>query len=185
MAEAIWTATAPGVNVRRVETPPIAVLRVRGATDRVLDAIGGALAVDLPREPNRANHAAVGAVWLAPGEWMIVGDGVDRDRVLAATDGAAAAHLADVGDGRVLYVVEGYRARTLLAKGCTLDLHPRTFGSGRCAQSALAQILVLIEQRSADACFHVYADASHARHLDLWFDDALIEFRHQDRTTCG
>lgn len=180
MADVLWTATARGVTVQRVTTPPIAVLRVRGAADRVLDAIGEALAVDLPRDPNRTNWAAIGAVWLAPGEWMIVGERVDRDAVLAAAAGAAAAHLAEVGDGRVLYVVHGDHARTLLAKGCTLDLHARSFGAGRCAQSALAQVLVLIEQRSADACFHIYADASYTRHLDLWFDDALVEFRQQD-----
>ena len=91
-----------------------------------------------------------------------------------------AAHVADLDEGRVVYVVAGQRARDLMAKGCTIDLHPRAFGAGRCAQSALAQVFVLIDQPNDEPVFHIYADASYAQHLDLWFADAVLEFRTQD-----
>ena len=98
----------------------------------------------------------------------------------AAAD-AAVAHVADVSDGRVVYRLEGRAAPTLVSKGCTLDLHPRAFGGrDRCALSVLAQVPILIDQIADDPIYHVYADASYAHHLDLWFEDAAIEFRGED-----
>lgn len=180
VADQDFAKSVRDVRVIRAQTPPIRVLRLRKADRDGIDAIGRALGVPLPAEPNRATGDALRVLWLAPGEWMIAGHGVEADAVLAAADAAAAAHLADVTEGRMLYVVDGPRSRDLLAKGCTLDLHRRTFPPGRCAQSALAQVFVLIERRHDDARFHIYADASYARHLDLWFEDALIEFGYGD-----
>lgn len=180
MADRDFVGRARDVSVVRAQTPPIKVLRLRKADRDAIDAIGRVLAVPLPAEPNRSVGDALRVLWLAPGEWMIVGHGVEAAAVLAAAHGAAAVHLADVTQGRILYVVDGPRARDLLAKGCTLDLHRRTFEPGSCAQSALAQVFVLIERRHDDDRFHVYADASYARHLDLWFEDALIEFVNGD-----
>lgn len=181
MADLGFTRSVRDVSIVRAQTPPIHVLRLRKADRDAIDAIGRVLGVPLPAEPNRAAGDALRVLWLAPGEWMIVGHGVAAEAVLAAAaHGTAAVHLADVTEGRILYGVEGPRSRDLLAKGCTLDLHRRTFEAGRCAQSALAQVFVLIERCHADDRFHVYADASYARHLDLWFEDALIEFGNGD-----
>jgi sarcosine oxidase subunit gamma len=118
---------------------------------------------------------AAKALWLAPSEWLIVGSAAERSAVVAAGAGARAVHLADVTDGRVVYVVSGPRSADLLAKGCTLDFHDRAFPIGACAQSALAQVFAIVE-RTADTQFHVYADTSLAHHLELWFVDALKEF---------
>lgn len=181
MAETSLIGRLRNVSVVLAQTPPIHVLRLRKADRDGIDAIGRVLGVPLPTEPNRGVGDALRVLWLAPGEWMIVGHGVEADVVLAApARGAAAVHLANVTQGRIRYVVDGPRSRDLLAKGCALDLHRRTFQPGRCAQSALAQVLVLIERHHDDDCFQVYADASYARHLDLWFEDALIEFGNGD-----
>ena len=54
------------------------------------------------------------------------------------------AAITDVTDGRVAFRLAGPSAREVLAKGCPLDLHPRAFAPGRCAQSLLAKASVLI-----------------------------------------
>ncbi|WP_279607481.1 sarcosine oxidase subunit gamma, partial [Burkholderia ambifaria] len=41
----------------------------------------------------------------------------------------------DIGSGYTVLEISGERVRDVLARGCPLDLHPRLFGVGQCAQS--------------------------------------------------
>ena len=180
MVDEPWQVAAHDVTVARIPTPALQLLRLRGFDDVVLSALDRCLSIELPRVPNHAAGTDPRAVALAPGEWMISGSRVPDATLLAAAAGARVAHVADLGEGRVVYSVAGPRARDLVAKGCTIDLHPRIFGLGRVAQSALAQVFVVIDQPSEEAVFHIFADASYAQHLDLWFADAVLEFQTQD-----
>lgn len=180
MVDDPWQVAAGDLIVTRIPTPRIQALRLRGFDSQILRTLDRALAIELPRDPNRAVGTSMRAIALAPGEWLIVGGTVHNDVLLAATVDAAVAHVADIGEGRVVYAVSGRRSRDLIAKACPIDLHPRAFGSGRAAQSVLAQVSVLIDQPSDEAVFHIYADASYAYHLNLWFADAVLEFRTQD-----
>lgn len=180
MVDDPWQVDSQGVRVTRMPTSPIRLLRLRGYDDAVLDALDRSLSVALPRAPNHAAGADPRVIGLAPGEWMIVGGAISDDLLLSAAAGAIIAHVANVGEGRVAYAVAGPRARDLIAKGCPIDLHPRAFAAGRSAQSVLAQVFVVIDQPSNDAVFHLYAEASYARYLELWFADAVLEFRTED-----
>lgn len=180
MVDDPWRVGAHDVTVTRTATPAMLVLRLRGFDDAVLAELDQCLSIELPRKPNTASGADPRAIGLAPGEWMIVGSTVPGDAVLATAAGASVAHVADLGEGRVRYAVAGPRARDLIAKACPIDLHPRAFWPGRAAQSVLAQVFVLIDQPSDESVFHIYADASYAQHLDLWFADAVLEFHTQD-----
>jgi sarcosine oxidase subunit gamma len=62
-----------------------------------------------------------------------------------ALDGRPAA-VTEVGESRTCIRVAGPRARDLLAKGSPLDVHPRVFAAGACAQGQLAKATVLIHQ---------------------------------------
>lgn len=182
MVDYPWRVASHDVTVARMPMPTLQLLRLRGFDDAVLEALDRSLSIKLPRMPNSAVGTELRAIGLAPGEWMIV-DGTIPGGTLVATAeaaGARVAHVADLGEGRVIYAVTGPRGRDLIAKGCTIDLHPRVFGAGRAAQSALAQVFVVIDQPSDEPVFHIYADASYAQHLDLWFADAMLEFRPQD-----
>ena len=180
MAEYAWQIVGHDVSVSRLSPPTIQMLRLRGFDDDVLDALDRSLLLGLPREASYAVGTVPRAIGLAPGEWMIVGGTITDNALVTVAADAAVAHVADIGEGRVVYAVVGRRARDLIAKGCTIDLHPRAFGAGRCAQSALAQVFVIIDQPSDDAVFHIYAEASYAQHLELWFADAILEFRSDD-----
>ncbi|KQM54471.1 hypothetical protein ASE69_18405 [Sphingomonas sp. Leaf208] len=180
MVDDPWRVAAQNVTVARISTPALHLLRLRGFDDAVLGALDRCLSTELPRVPNHAVGTDPRAIAIAPGEWMLVGSVVPSAALLAAASGARVAHVADLGEGRVVYAVAGPRARDLVAKGCTIDLHPRVFGPSRAAQSALAQVFVVIDQPSEEAVFHIYADASYVQHLDLWFADAVLEFQTQD-----
>jgi sarcosine oxidase subunit gamma len=83
--------------------------------------------------------------------------------------------VVDVSAQRTTLLVAGPRARDLLAMGCALDLHPRSFGEGTCAQTTLAQAQVVLVGREGGA-FWVLVRASLAAYLVDWLFDASIEF---------
>ena len=45
------------------------------------------------------------------------------------------ASAVDIGSGYTVLEISGTRTREVLSRGCPLDLHPKLFGEGQCAQS--------------------------------------------------
>ena len=58
--------------------------------------------------------------------------------------------------------------------GCSIDLHPRVFGVGDCAQTVLAHAPVVVWRRESD--FWILVRASFAGHLAAWLADSALEF---------
>ncbi|QTO50219.1 sarcosine oxidase subunit gamma [Burkholderia latens] len=93
-----------------------------------------------PSVPNTvARGAEYDVLWLGPDEWLVrsngpVQAGVLEARLAEAVQGSYAAAV-DVGSGYTVVEVTGERVRDVIARGCPLDLHPRVFKQGQCAQS--------------------------------------------------
>ncbi|WP_433447351.1 sarcosine oxidase subunit gamma [Streptomyces sp. CA-142005] len=169
--------------IRLAELPFLAQVNVRlDAKGPAAEAVGLALGLQLPLEPNTAVHAGdVTAVWLGPDEWLVVGlRGTERDlesRIRSAA-GDEPVSVTDVSAQRTTLLVGGPRARDLLAHGCSLDLHPRAFGPGRCAQTTLARTqVVLVARDEPRAGFWVLVRSSFAGYLADWLLDAAVEYR--------
>lgn len=136
--------------------------------------------VPLPLEPNRVTAMReVRTLWLAPGEWLItVPDGAVPElpaRLARALEGGRAI-LTDLSSSRAVIAIAGDRARDLLEKGCGLDLHPRAFVPGHCAQTVFAGVPVILDQTGA-AAYRLFVRRSTARWLTEWLIDAAKEFR--------
>ena len=136
--------------------------------------------VPLPLEPNRvATMREVRTLWLGLGEWLItVPHGAVPElpaRLARAIDGERA-QLTDLSASRVAIAMVGDRVRPLLETGCGLDLHPRAFASGHCAQTLLAGVPVILDQTGA-AAYRLFVRRSLARWLTEWLIDAAQEFR--------
>ncbi|MGW1911608.1 sarcosine oxidase subunit gamma [Streptomyces sp. NPDC002076] len=169
--------------IRLAELPFLAQVNVRlDAKGPAADAVGLALDLQLPLEPNTVVHAGdVTVVWLGPDEWLVVGlRGTERDlesRIRAAA-GDEPVSVTDVSAQRTTLLVGGPRARDLLAHGCSLDLHPRAFGPGRCAQTTVARTqVVLVARDEPRAGFWVLVRSSFAGYLVDWLLDAAVEYR--------
>ncbi|MFJ9865917.1 sarcosine oxidase subunit gamma [Streptomyces sp. NPDC101165] len=167
--------------IRLAELPFLAQVNVRlDAKSPAADAVGLVLGLQLPLEPNTVVHAGdVTAVWLGPDEWLVVGrPGTERDlesRIRAAA-GDEPVSVTDVSAQRTTLLVGGPRARDLLSHGCPLDLHPRAFGPGRCAQTTLARAqVVLVARDETRAGFWVLVRSSFAGYLADWLLDAAAE----------
>ena len=133
----------------------------------------------LPLVPNRvAAMGAVRALWLGPDEWLIVAEGEAPDLLprleRAVADRRAALH--DLSSSRVALQIAGNQARALLESGCALDLHPRAFGAGQCAQTLLARVPLILDQLSDAPHYRVLVRHSFARWLIDWLSDAAAQF---------
>jgi sarcosine oxidase subunit gamma len=135
----------------------------------------------LPLEPNRAAiMRTVRVLWLGPDEWLVTApEGAVPElptRIARAVADLRAA-VTDLSASRIIIEIAGSRARDLLQKGCGLDLHPRAFGPGQCAQTLFVRLPVIIDQLSPAPSYRLYVRRSSARWLCDWLIDAAEEFR--------
>jgi sarcosine oxidase, subunit gamma len=140
-----------------------------------------ALGVDLPTAPNTWVPAGTGrAVWLGPDEWLLSST-TEAPEALEAQVRAAVLPLGgsatDVSAQRIGLRLTGARVRDVLAKGCSIDLHPRVFGRGSSAQTMLGQAgVVLLALSGAGDDYLVLVRSSFAGYLADWLLDAALEF---------
>jgi len=143
-------------------------------------AVRAALGGDVPVEPNTAAPAADGCavLWLGPDEWLAVAP--EEPAALAArlAQALAGQHAAaiDVSSSRAVIELAGPHARAVLAKGCGLDLHPRSFAAGCCAQTLLARAQVILHQVADTPEYRLHVRASFAAYLAEWLLDAAREY---------
>ncbi|MFJ3891686.1 sarcosine oxidase subunit gamma [Streptomyces sp. NPDC090083] len=169
-------------TLRLAELPFLAQVNVRlDAKGAAADAVGLALGLPLPLEPNTVVRTRESTVlWLGPDEWLVVGaPDTQRDLERRIREAAGDEHVAvtDVSAQRTTLLVSGARARDLLAHGCPLDLHPRAFGPGRCAQTMLARAqVVLVARDELGAGFWVLVRSSFSGYLTDWLLDAATEY---------
>jgi sarcosine oxidase subunit gamma len=175
-----WQAPKGEVTLR--ERPFLGYLNLRGnpKDEAFREAVGKVLGLALPLEPNTtAGHHELAAFWLAPNEWMLVTP-TDAQGELArsleqALEGQHVA-VTDVSGSQCAIAISGPRARDLLAKGCGLDLHPRAFAPGQCAQSLVAKAGVLICHWDEPPSFELFVRRSFSEYLWNWLQAAARSF---------
>jgi sarcosine oxidase subunit gamma len=159
--------------------PFVAMVDVRVRT--VGPEVRTQLGADLPTTANTWVPDGGGrAVWLGPDEWLLTSttetpeDFESRVRAAVLPLGGSA---TDVSAQRIGLRLTGARVRDVLAKGCSLDLHPRAFGRGRSAQTTLGQAgVVLLSLSDAGDDYVVLVRSSFAGYLADWLLDAALEF---------
>ncbi len=169
------SGTVGGLAIR--ELPFAAQVDLRLAPEpAIVDAVERALGVRPSTHPNRSTAGAgLRALWLGPDEWLIVeptGDPDQLERRVAAAVEPLGGSVVDVSAVRTILEISGPTVRDLLARGCSLDLHPSAFPSGTCAQSPLAHVDVVLDCVETDR-FWVFVRASFAPYLAAWLADAL------------
>ena len=174
-----WTLAASNGD------PVVALTELRSAVQigvRVKPPVAAYLAgVPLSLRPNRvASMRELRTLWLGPDEWLVTAPaGTSPDllgRLSRALTGRHAA-VTNLSSSRAIIEISGKRARSLLEKGCGLDLHPRVFEPGCCAQTLFAKLPVIIDQVSAGPSYRLFVQRSAARWLADWLIDAAEEFR--------
>lgn len=175
-----WALPAGGQDGKPAVT--IAELFAEQIGLRIRPPVSAYLAgVPLPLEPNRvASMRELRTLWLGPDEWLVTSpDGASPDLLgrLSRSLAGRRAVVTDLSASRAIIEIAGPHARTLLEKGCGLDLHPRAFGPGQCAQTVFAKLPIIIDQLSAAPHYRLFVRRSAARWLIEWLIDAAQEFR--------
>jgi sarcosine oxidase subunit gamma len=162
------------VYVGRCAAVACAVLRLRAGDANLIRRAGEALGLILPRVPNTVASGQICAMWLAPNEWFLTADGATLPYAALEMALAGTAFVcADVGEGRIAYDITGGLARSLLARGTGIDLHPRVFRPESCAQTLFAGVPALLFLNADGASFRLYVDASFDAYLSGWLKRAL------------
>ena len=130
--------------------------------------------------PTDSNTVTVGErfiiLCLGENEWLIITP-ENEERELIATlrnkmDGILTS-FTDVSSSQCIIRVTGSHVRNVFAKGCSLDLHSRSFGVGKCAQSLIASVGVIIRQIDSTPSFELIVRRSFAEYLVNWLYDAV------------
>ena len=82
--------------------------------------------------------------------------------------------MIDVSDQRTTFELSG-PARAECCLGCSIDLHPRTFGPGRCAETLLARAGVTCSQLDDAPTYRLFVRRSYAGYFPTWLLDAIAE----------
>jgi len=143
-------------------------------------AVKTALGFSVPVAPNTVTESKQAqACWLGPNEWLIICAEDRRQSLLQELSEALRdlfAAVTDISAGQTIIRIGGDCAREVISKGCTLDLHPRVFNKGQCAQSGIAKVSVLIRHVDDVPTFDVVVRRSFAEYLWMWFKDAAAEY---------
>jgi sarcosine oxidase, subunit gamma len=132
--------------------------------------------------PIGANTVASGetyhALWLGPDEWLLQSTSA-RDPTLEATlrplFSKMHAAVVDVSSAWTVMELAGTRVRDVIRAGCPLDLHPRVFGTGQCAQSHFFKAAIVLRPLAADT-FEAILRRSHAEYAVRMLIDAAEAF---------
>ena len=176
-------ATGSEATVMLEELPFRTVVEVRVAPDGDGPVrLAGALGVPLPEKAGEVTGGGSRHVlWLGPEWWLLTDEpepaaGLETrtaSELRQATENNASA--VDVSAQFTTLRLAGPRARTVLEHGCSLDLHPRAFRPGTCAQTILAKAQVVLHQ-TAEHEYRILVRASYADHLARWLLDAMTEY---------
>lgn len=161
--------------------PHLDYINLRGdpADRKFLSKANEILRQDLPLAPNTTSAGLSMIYWLAPDEWLIVTPGGVRPALPTLLDDALQGMYASMNvitGGQIAMRISGEHSAALLAKGCTLDLHPRSFAVGQCAQTGIAKASILLARVDNTPTFDVIVRRSFAEYLALWLRRAGNEF---------
>lgn len=156
-------------------------LRGHSGDPAFVQAVAGVIGLNPPIEANTVvGTSELAVLWLGPNEWLIVAppgaESIISNKLRAGLAGLHAA-VIDVSEARTTIVVAGPHARDLLTKATSLDLHPRVFGAGRCAQTGMAGTNVILWKIDETPTFDIFVHNSYVEHLWTWLEDASPEFR--------
>lgn len=188
MADASTFALAPGRTGRAGGTAGLLVrectglalaslIARRGQARQAAEAARSAFGVPLPLLARVTGNERISFVWAGPGQWFVeaVDTGEDIEAFLAPAFGSLAA-ISDQSDSRVIVELAGAAVRDVLAKGLPIDLHPRAFGVGDVALTAVHHVGLSLRQVSDEPRYRLSVVRSYFGSFWHWLEASAAEF---------
>ncbi|MBQ6640974.1 MAG: sarcosine oxidase subunit gamma [Saccharopolyspora sp.] len=166
-------AAAGPRGTRLAEEPFLTQVNLRAAPEQ-LARLGNAAGIPLPRKANRVGgDVQRAALWLGPDEWLLMAPDGEAASLRDALGSAGAASVVDLSANRTTLRLSGGSARDVLEKVCSLDLHPRAFAAGHCAQTLLGRTQAVLWQLGPEPDYRILVRNSFAGYLADLLLDAL------------
>ena len=169
-----------GVTMAEVGHRTIVNIRGTASDPAFASAVQTATGVALP---SAANTVSTGGgrqiLWLGPNEWWLTGADGEAESLVAALRASFAGQHAtacDVSESRAILRLKGPKAREVLMRGVSLDLHPRAFHVGECAQTGLSRANALLHLIDDAPTFEIYVLKSFSDYLWRWMEIVARDF---------
>lgn len=158
-----------GVTASIPSNPGYVNLRGEPGDETWAGGVAEVLGQPLPVEPNTLTVQEHVVCWLGPDEFLVRTAESRVAPIIDSLEGLPGRQsVNDLSGGLCTLQLGGEDVRALLAKGCTLDLHPRAFGPGRCAQTGLAKANVLLACIRDESDIDVVVRRSFADYVSRW-----------------
>ena len=174
-------AGLPG-SIRVIELPFLTQVNLRlDPGGAAADRVAAVLDVALPTTPCTSMRSGTYEVlWMGPDEWLVLAPDGAAEFLTAALAEAIGTDVhgavTDVSAQRFAVSLSGPSSREVLAKGCSIDLHPAAAPRGTCVQTLLSQIgLVVVAHDDAGTDFLLLVRSSFAQYFVDWLVDATVE----------
>jgi sarcosine oxidase subunit gamma len=115
-------------------------------------------------------------IWSGPGHWLALGPSATEpvETRLGAVFGTHAS-VFDQSGSRVLLDLRGPRVRDVLAKGMSIDLHPRSFRTGDVAVTTASHLAVHLWQVADDPVYRLLVVRTYFDSLWRWLAASAAE----------
>jgi sarcosine oxidase subunit gamma len=168
---------AAGVAVHeRADLSLALIMARRGMRAACVDSLRASFDFDAPVTARIVHGRTLSLAWAGSDTWLAIGSTrPDFEADLKAVIGHAAS-IVDVSDQRIVMRISGPMTRAVLAKGVTIDVHPRVFAPGDTAITSLAHITTQLWQVDDGPTFDLVAPRSTARDMFHWLTVSAAEF---------
>ncbi|MFP5312001.1 MAG: sarcosine oxidase subunit gamma [Actinomycetes bacterium] len=182
LGAALETGSVKGV-VELSEVPFLTMVGLRVNRDSEAGQRVSAVTGGLPAACGTvAGAEGTPVLWLGPEEFMVVAPteaheslGGNLIPALREALGSDAGQVVDLSANRTTFELTGPRARAVLEKGCSLDLHPRVLKAGTALSTEIGNIPAIL-WKTGDESYRVFPRASFADFLGRWLLDAMREY---------
>lgn len=176
----------PGIVIAERSGLGLATVAARkGQAGALTDAVTTAYGVALP-DGSRVGHGkAVSFIGYGPGQWLAISESLANEAI-ARDLGQRLKGLASISDqsgGRTVLRLSGSRARDVLAKGLSIDLHPRAFGPGSAATGTVSLMGVQLWQVDDAPSYDIALFRSLSASFWRWLTASAAEFGYEVTTS--
>lgn len=158
----------------------VQVMARRGKAAEMSKAAKARFGVDAPEMPKAVSTADATLIWSGPDQFFALSKGGKHGTGALAQTFASSASLSDQSHARALISVSGARARTMLAKLSSIDLHPDAFPVGAAAATSMDHTSVTLwrgaDKPDGQAVFNVLVFATFAESLWHTMLDSAAEY---------
>jgi methylglutamate dehydrogenase subunit D len=172
------TQSPPGLTVRELTGFGAAsVLARRNQARAAAQTAQQAFGTTLPSTPAVTAGSDLTFVWSGPGQWLALApaDNAPLEARLVTAFGAQAS-VFDQGGSRNLLELSGPRVRDVLAKGMSIDLHPRAFKTGDAAVTTASHLAVHLWQVADDPVYRLLVVRTYFDSLWRWLALSAAEY---------